>query len=151
MIESYPRILLALWAADLVVSGADLSGAGLIRQALQLEVASILTPAHPVEHAQVPLRGTIQQYVRAVVHTNLVGEITKRSIVACKHHPREKCVEIVGEACPGKWKNSEECEGMNLTLRINLNRTPTLDSGLGPSGEAIRDQADIERALLQAP
>ena len=144
--------LLAFWAMPFVVSAAsNPEDAKLLRQALQVSAASLLRPAHQVKNPEIPLRGTIQQYVRNVVHTNGVGEITKTRIVACKQHPHQRCVEIVGEACPGKWKQSEECEGMYLTIRVNLNGTPKLDSGIGPSYEAIRDQSDIERALEIAP
>jgi hypothetical protein len=145
-------VSLAVLLLGVVPAVVCASNAQLIEKALHTPAKAIFAPSRPVKKPEVTLQGTLEQYIRAVVHTNGFGEITKTSVVTCTRNPAEKCVRIVGDACPKKKKPTEDCEGMDLTAIVNVNGKPKLDAAYGPDPKiTIRDQADIEKSLQEAP
>src|SRR5205814_1535649 len=124
---------LAVLAADAAARqpASSLSDRDLIRRAGRVPAKLLLAPKRPIPKPTVPLKGTIEDYVTAVVHTNGRGKIIRRSIVPCEANRSVKCVELVGDPCPPETKSNPEhvdCEGMALTVLIDVSQAaPRLD------------------------
>jgi hypothetical protein len=134
---------------------ADVSAAWpdqlLVQKATRVPAKDLLAPKRPVRKPHVPLEGTIHDYVGAVAHTNGVGKVTRVGLVRCTRDRAARCVEIVSEACPKDERPGEGCEGMELTVVVNITADPPkLDRAVGGMGP-VRDQADIEKQLAAAP
>jgi hypothetical protein len=125
----------------------------LIKKAGSVPARLLLAPKQPIAKPEVPLKGTIRQYVSAVVHTNGAGRVTRAAVVPCAHHDGGACVEIVGDACPPEvYKSPEsECEGMSLTVVVDVTSAPRLDSAVDGGRNPVHDQVDVEKALQEAP
>ncbi len=103
----------------------------------------------PAARASVKLRGTIADYVAAIV----AGPKSVRLLdVACSGPSASdgRCVAVVGDPCsPGLPDAGEDCEGMYLTVVLDP-RTGKLDRA-DAGGYPVESQADVEERLEMAP
>jgi hypothetical protein len=127
--------------------------AALVARARAIPASQLLAPPKPIAGAQVPLAGTIEDYVRAVAATNGVGTALPPELVACPGDKGDRCVKIVGEPCPPSRPGEHvgDCEGMSLSVVIDMTTEPpslaSAEGGMGP----VRNQEDIEQQLGDAP
>lgn len=109
----------------------------------------------PRRHMQVPLRGTLQDYVARVVSDPRVAakNVTTTGFVPCSRHGSHVCVAVVGDPCPKRRRaSSEDCEGMYLTVVVDTSTAPfTRDLIVGGGYYVSMSQDDIEELLAAAP
>ncbi len=106
--------------APMARSPAD-DSAALIDRVTKIPATELLAPKEPVPAPAVPLAGTIQEYVAAVVENG------------------------------GKFVVATEVEGMSLTVIADVTKTPPAVDRLEVNNGPGRDQADVEAALDVAP
>lgn len=103
----------------------------------------------PVAKAAVKLKGSIADYVAAVVGR---PKSVRLLDVACSGPSASagRCVAVVGDPCsPGLPDAGEDCEGMYLTVVFDP-RTGKLDRA-DAGGYPVESQADVEERLEMAP
>ena len=109
----------------------------------------IFKPVAPGTKVEVPLQGTIVEYVGAVAHTNQVGGVTAIRPNPCKKMASHSCVLVVGEACPA---NRPDCEGMYLRVAVDMSTAPpSLDVAYADFATVVATQAEVEAMLATAP
>lgn len=103
----------------------------------------------PVKRPSVKLKGTLADYVAAVVGGPKSVHVRD---VACSRPTvgDGRCVAVEGDPCrPGAPEASEDCEGMYLTIVVDP-KTGKLDRA-DAGGYPVESQADIEDHLEMAP
>ena len=115
--------------------------------------AKRLIPAskRPARHASVPLRGTIREYVASAV--SFAGkpqlELTSSGFVPCSRDHAHRCVAVIGDPC--RIASSENCEGMYLTVVVDVDAAYSLDRAVGAGRYVVENQDDIEDLRAAAP
>ena len=115
--------------------------------------AKRLIPAskRPARHVFVPLRGTVREYVSSVV--SFAGkpqlELTSSGFVPCSRDHAHRCVAVVGDPC--RIVSGENCEGMYLTVVIDVDAAYSLDRAVGAGRYRVENQDDIEDLRAAAP
>jgi hypothetical protein len=100
----------------------------------------------PAEDPRIKLRGSIVDYVAAVVETPGAVRLYE---VPCTATTDGRCVAVVGDPCRPGIHEGEDCEGMYLTVVVNTT-TGTLDRA-DSGGYPVESQADIEKRNDDAP
>ena len=109
----------------------------------------ILPPMPPGTKPEVPLQGSIVDYVGAVAHTNQVGGVTAILPTACMKVATHACLLVVGEGCPA---NRYDCEGMYLRVSVDMSTAPpSLDAAYSNFDTVVTTQAEIEAQIAIAP
>jgi hypothetical protein len=115
--------------------------------------AKRLIPAsnRPPEQLAIPLRGTIREYVASVVSFPGRPEpgLTSSGFVPCSRDHDHRCVAVIGDPC--RMASSESCEGMYLTVVIDVDRAYALDRAVGGGRYVVENQDDIEDLRAAAP
>jgi hypothetical protein len=127
------------------LSAAKPASAELTAAARKITATSIFGGA-PAEDPRIKLRGSIVDYVGAVVETP--GAV-KLHEVPCTATSDGRCVAIVGDPCRPGIHEGEDCEGMYLTVVVNTT-TGALDRA-DAGGYPVESQADIEKRNAEAP
>jgi hypothetical protein len=115
--------------------------------------AKRLIPAskRPNRRVSVPLRGTVVEYVASVV--SFLGkpqlELTSSGFVPCSRDHAHRCVAVVGDPC--RAISSENCEGMYLTVVIDVDAAYSPDRAVGAGRYVVENQDDIEDLRAAAP
>jgi hypothetical protein len=115
--------------------------------------ATRLIPAskQPARRLSVPLRGTVREYVASVV--SFAGKpqlkLTSSGFVPCTRDQAHRCVAVVGDPC--RMVSSEDCEGMYLTVVIDVDAAYSLDRAVGGGRYIVENQDDIEDLRAVAP
>jgi hypothetical protein len=144
---SAPELVLASlrWTPPMLEAKAHADLAAAERVAAR----QIFRPAPPGTKIQVPLKGTIVEYVGAMAHTNQVGGVTAIRPTPCRKVASHSCVLIVGEACPALRDN---CEGMYLRVAVDVSTAPpSLDVAYSNFATVVATQAEVEAELALAP
>ena len=117
-----------------------------IERALATPAANLIARSK-MKAPRVPLTGTIREYLNAVAQLNGVGGLTTPSVAPCNRSKSHRCVVVSTDTCPGKWKDSHECDGRNLLVLIDVSSKARLDSARMVPGKRLSSQADIEAAV----
>lgn len=99
----------------------------------------------------VPLRGTIAEYVAAVVSRTgrPEADLVATGFVPCGRRPEARCVALVGDPC--RKEPSEGCEGMYLTVVVDPSTSYALDRAVAGGRYVVENQGDIEDLRDAAP
>ncbi len=146
-IAAQPQPWSALTAANpwLRPAAAKPASSELVAATRKITARSILGGA-AVDGARVKLRGSIVDYVAAVVETPRAVTLYE---VPCTAAAEPRCVAIVGDPCRPAQHIGEDCEGMYLTVVIapRSGKLDRIDAGEAP----VETQADVEQRLDEAP
>jgi hypothetical protein len=121
------------------------ASAALVAATRKITARSIFGDA-PADDPRVKLRGSIVDYVAAVVEA---PRAVKLHEVACTAVAEPRCVAIVGDPCRPGAHEGEDCEGMYLTVVVapQSGELDRVDAGAYP----VETQSDIEQRLADAP
>jgi hypothetical protein len=130
----------------------------LLREVTRLPAKGLILPGAGDRRYHVRLRGSIRQYVGAIVTPrdtpDFSGSNTQVGFVDCPGVRAHRCVAILGGPCSQKDAriHGEECEGMYLTVTIDVTASPpSLDRIIGGGYYEASNQDDIEDLLAEAP
>jgi murein endopeptidase len=124
--------------------------AALLERAARVPASALIAASPAIKHAAVPLKGSIAEYIVAVAHTNGVGVLGAREVVACQAGGG-RCVRLAGAPCANA-KKKDGCEGVSLVVTVGFaNDGPVLVEALGPTLSPVRSQADVERLISLSP
>ena len=117
----------------------------LIKKASRWPVRDLLSGA--------PAGTPARKYVAKVVgHTRKPNlRLTARGFVPCVKHRKHKCVAIHADSCLVYHKRGEECEGMSVTIILDMShKMVRLDRAVA-SGYRVHSHKDIMDLLAEAP
>lgn len=128
----------------------------LVLRAENAQASALIPPSRRRDRtAGVLLRGTLQEYVAAVVDSEGKPDLrlVTSGFVRCTKQRSHRCVAVVGDPCLQDKKNPEgDCEGMFLTVVVDVSQTPVaLDQAVGGGFYIVRNQDDIEDLRAEAP